>query len=164
MDRKRFEDGLAVRRAVLGDAYVDQALAEADELSRPLQELVTEYCWGAVWTRPGLARKTRSLINVAMLTALNRPHEVRLHLRGALQNGCTKEEITEVLLQAAIYCGVPAANAESTCAGVKSCRLATNLSCSFSHLSCDRSGHMASATVAESSSVRPAAMAWPNSV
>jgi 4-carboxymuconolactone decarboxylase len=106
---KRYEEGLAVRREVLGAAYVDKALAEADELTQPLQELVTEYCWGAVWTRPGLPRKMRSLINLAMLTALNRPHEVRLHLRGALRNGCTKEEITEVLLQTAIYCGVPAA-------------------------------------------------------
>lgn len=109
MDSKRYEKGLAVRRAVMGDAYVDQALANADELTRPLQNLVTEYCWGEIWTRPGLPRKTRSLINVAMLTALNRPHEVRLHLRGALNNGCTREEITEVLLQTAIYCGVPAA-------------------------------------------------------
>ena len=109
MDRKRFEDGLAVRRDVLGAAYVDKALADADDLTRPLQELVTEYCWGAIWTRPGLPRKTRSLLNLAMLTALNRPHEVKLHLRGALRNGCTKEEIMEVLLQTAIYCGVPAA-------------------------------------------------------
>jgi 4-carboxymuconolactone decarboxylase len=106
---KRFEEGLAVRREVLGAEYVDKAIAQADELTQPLQELVTEYCWGAVWTRPGLPRKTRSLINLAMLTALNRPHEVRLHLRGALRNGCTKEEIMEVLLQSAIYCGVPAA-------------------------------------------------------
>jgi len=106
---KRFEEGLAIRREVLGAEYVDKAIAQADELTRPLQELVTEYCWGAVWTRPGLPRKTRSLINLAMLTALNRPHEVRLHLRGALRNGCTKEEIMEVLLQSAIYCGVPAA-------------------------------------------------------
>ena len=106
---KRFEEGLAVRREVLGAAYVDKAIADADELTQPLQELITEYCWGAVWTRPGLPRKTRSLINLAMLTALNRPHEVRLHLRGALRNGCTKEEIMEVLLQSAIYCGVPAA-------------------------------------------------------
>jgi 4-carboxymuconolactone decarboxylase len=109
VDSKRYEKGLAVRRAVMGDAYVDQALANADELTRPLQDLVTEYCWGEIWTRPGLPRKTRSLINLAMLTALNRPHEVRLHLRGALNNGCTREEITEVLLQTAIYCGVPAA-------------------------------------------------------
>ena len=105
----RYEEGLAVRREVLGSAYVDKALADADDLTQPLQELITEYCWGAVWTRPSLPRQTRSLINVAMLTALNRPHEIRLHLRGALRNGCTKEEIMEVLLQSAIYCGVPAA-------------------------------------------------------
>ena len=109
MDRKRFDEGLAVRREVLGAEYVDQAIAAADDFTRPLQELVTEYCWGAIWTRPGLPRRTRSLINLAMLTALNRPHETRLHLRGALRNGCTKEEVMEVLLQAAIYCGVPAA-------------------------------------------------------
>lgn len=109
MKTKRYEEGLAVRREVLGSAYVDKALAEADPLTQPLQELVTEYCWGTIWTRPGLPRKTRSLLNLAMLTALNRPHEVRLHLRGALRNGCAKEEIIEVLLQAAVYCGVPAA-------------------------------------------------------
>ena len=109
VDKKRFEDGLAVRREVLGADYVDRAMAEADEFTRPLQELVTEYCWGAIWTRPGLPRKTRSLVNLAMLTALNRPHEVKLHVRGALRNGCTREEIMEVLLQAAVYCGVPAA-------------------------------------------------------
>jgi 4-carboxymuconolactone decarboxylase len=109
VDKKRFEAGLAVRREVLGAAYVDKALAEADDFTRPLQELVTEYCWGAVWTRPGLPRKTRSLVNLAILTALNRPHELKLHVRGALRNGCTRDEIMEVLLQAAIYCGVPAA-------------------------------------------------------
>jgi len=109
MTKKLFETGLKVRREVLGAEYVDASIAQADDFSRPLQELVTEYCWGAVWTRPGLSRKTRSLINLAMLTALNRPHEVELHLRGALNNGCTKEEIMEVLLQSAIYCGVPAA-------------------------------------------------------
>ena len=109
MDRKRFDEGLAVRREVLGAEYVDQAIAAADDFTRPLQELVTEYCWGAIWTRPGLPRRTRSLVNLAMLTALNRPHEVRLHLRGALRNGCTKDEVMEVLLQTAIYCGVPAA-------------------------------------------------------
>jgi 4-carboxymuconolactone decarboxylase len=98
-----------VRRAVLGRAYVDRTLAEADDFTRPLQELVTEYCWGGIWTRPGLSRKTRSLLNLAMLTALNRPHEVKLHVRGALRNGCTRAEIMEVLLQAAVYCGVPAA-------------------------------------------------------
>jgi 4-carboxymuconolactone decarboxylase len=109
MTKELFEAGLKVRREVLGAEYVDASIAQADDFSRPLQELVTEYCWGAVWTRPGLSRKTRSLINLAMLTALNRPHEVKLHLRGALNNGCTKEEIMEVLLQTAIYCGVPAA-------------------------------------------------------
>lgn len=104
-----FEQGLAVRREVLGDEYVDRALAGADEFNRPLQELVTEYCWGAVWTRPGLSRRDRSLLNLAMLTALNRPHEVEAHMRGALRNGCSREEIRETLLHAAIYCGVPAA-------------------------------------------------------
>jgi len=104
-----FEKGLEVRRAVLGKEYVDKSISDADDFDKPLQELVTEYCWGSIWTRPGLPRKTRSLINLAMLTALNRPHEVKLHLRGALNNGCSKEEIMEVLLQTAIYCGVPAA-------------------------------------------------------
>ena len=114
--RSRFDQGLAVRRRVLGPRYVDEAMRAADDFTRPLQELVTEYCWGAVWTRPGLPWKTRSLLNLAMLTALNRPHEVRLHLRGALNNGCTREEITEVLLQTAIYCGVPAAVVAFRCA------------------------------------------------
>ena len=104
-----FDKGLQVRRAVLGKEYVDKSISDADDFSKPLQELVTEYCWGSIWTRPGLPRKTRSLINLAMLTALNRPHEVKLHLRGALNNGCSKEEIMEVLLQTAVYCGVPAA-------------------------------------------------------
>jgi len=104
-----FEKGLEVRRAVLGKEYVDKSISDADDFTQPLQELVTEYCWGSVWARPGLPRKTRSLINLAMLTALNRPHEVKLHLRGALNNGCSKEEIMEALLQTAIYCGVPAA-------------------------------------------------------
>ena len=89
--------------------YVDASISQADDFSRPLQELVTEYCWGTVWTRPGLDRKTRSLLNLAMLTALNRPHEVKLHLKGALNNGCSKNDLMEVLLQAAIYFGVPAA-------------------------------------------------------
>jgi len=104
-----FERGLAVRREVLGAEYVDRAIQSADDFNRPLQELVTEYCWGAVWSRPGLPRKTRSIANLAMLTALNRPHELELHLRGALNNGVTREEIQEVFLQTAIYCGVPAA-------------------------------------------------------
>jgi len=105
----RFEAGLEVRRAVLGKEYVDKSLAAADDFNQPFQELVTEYCWGEIWTRPGLERKTRSLLNLAMLTALNRPHEVRIHVRGALNNGVSKEEIKEVFLQTAIYCGVPAA-------------------------------------------------------
>ncbi len=109
MDKKRFDEGLAVRRAVLGAEYVDKSIAGADDFNMAMQELVTEYCWGEIWTRPGLDRKTRSLINLAMLTALNRPHEVKIHLRGALNNGVTKDEIKEVLLQTAIYCGVPAA-------------------------------------------------------
>jgi 4-carboxymuconolactone decarboxylase len=109
MKSELFEKGLQVRREVLGAKYVDASISQADDFSRPLQELVTEYCWGAVWARPGLNRKTRSLLNLAMLTALNRPHEVKLHLKGALKNGCSKEEIMEVLLQTAIYCGVPAA-------------------------------------------------------
>jgi 4-carboxymuconolactone decarboxylase len=109
MNKELFETGLRIRREVLGAEHVDKSLSQADDFNRPLQELVTEYCWGAVWSRPGLSRKMRSLLNLAMLTALNRPHEVKLHLKGALNNGCSKEEIMEVLLQAAIYCGVPAA-------------------------------------------------------
>ncbi|MBV9113364.1 MAG: carboxymuconolactone decarboxylase family protein [Hyphomicrobiales bacterium] len=109
MPNPTYEKGLNNRREVLGAEYVDNAIASADDFSRPLQELVTEYCWGAVWDRPGLDRKTRSIINLAMLTALNRPHELKLHIKGALNNGLSKAEISEVLLQTAIYCGVPAA-------------------------------------------------------
>lgn len=109
MNKDLFDKGLKTRREVLGADYVDASIANADDFSRPLQELVTEYCWGDIWQRPGLARRDRSLINLAMLTALNRPHELKLHLRGALHNGVTKDEIQEVLLQTAIYCGVPAA-------------------------------------------------------
>ena len=109
MASELFEKGLQIRREVLGAEHVEASMSQADDFSRPLQELVTEYCWGNVWSRPGLDRKTRSLINVAMLTALNRPHEVKLHLRGAINNGCSKNDIMEVLLQTAIYCGVPAA-------------------------------------------------------
>jgi 4-carboxymuconolactone decarboxylase len=109
MNKELFEIGLQIRRDVLGAEYVDKSISQADDFNRPLQELVTEYCWGAVWSRPGISRKMRSLINLAMLTALNRPHEVQLHLKAALNNGCSKEEIMEVLLQTAIYCGVPAA-------------------------------------------------------
>ncbi|MBM7653169.1 4-carboxymuconolactone decarboxylase [Neobacillus cucumis] len=109
MDKNRFDEGLEVRRGVLGADYVDKSINNATDFNRPMQELVTEYCWGEIWTRPGLPRKTRSIINLAMLTALNRPHEIKLHVRGAINNGITKEEIQEVFLQTAIYCGVPAA-------------------------------------------------------
>jgi 4-carboxymuconolactone decarboxylase len=106
---EKFEKGLKVRREVLGDAYVSASLASGEDFGADLQKLVTEYCWGEVWTRPGLPRQTRSLLNIVMLTALNRPHEVRTHLRGAFNNGCTEEEVLEAIVQAAIYCGVPAA-------------------------------------------------------
>ncbi|MCY9002462.1 4-carboxymuconolactone decarboxylase [Peribacillus frigoritolerans] len=109
MNQSTFEKGLKIRREVLGAEYVDRSINNATEFNLPLQELVTEYCWGEVWGRPNLPRKTRSIINLAMITALNRPHELKLHVRGALRNGVTKEEIREVLLQTAIYCGVPAA-------------------------------------------------------
>jgi 4-carboxymuconolactone decarboxylase len=111
MNDEMRERGLEIRRQVLGDAYVAQAEARVDEFTRPFQDLLNAYCWGEVWGRPGLPRKVRSLLNLAMLTALDRPEELRLHLRGALRNGATREEVCEVLLQAAIYCGIPAANA-----------------------------------------------------
>ncbi|PKO26631.1 MAG: 4-carboxymuconolactone decarboxylase [Betaproteobacteria bacterium HGW-Betaproteobacteria-9] len=104
-----FEQGLKTRREVLGSTYVDASIQNATEFNIELQHLVTQYCWGDVWNRPGLERKTRSLLNLAMITALNRPHELKLHVRGAINNGLTKDEIKEVFLQAAIYCGVPAA-------------------------------------------------------
>lgn len=102
------EAGIAVRRAVLGAEHVDKSLANVSEFSRAMQEFVTEYCWGAVWSRPGLQRRDRSLLNIAMLTALNRVHELKLHIRGALNNGVTPAELREVLLQAGVYCGAPA--------------------------------------------------------
>jgi 4-carboxymuconolactone decarboxylase len=107
-DTPAFARGLEVRRAVLGAEYVDASLARADDFMADFQKLVTESCWGDIWTRPGLPRKQRSMLNLAMLTALNRPAELRLHLRGALNNGVTREEIKEVLLQSCIYCGIPA--------------------------------------------------------
>ena len=109
MDQQMFEKGLSIRRQVLGADYVDNAIKSADDFSRPLQELVTQYCWGEIWGRPGLDRRTRSFINLAMISALNRPHEVKMHIKGALNNGLTKDDIKEVFLQVAIYCGVPAA-------------------------------------------------------
>lgn len=109
MNEQLFHQGLAIRRAVLGDAYVDASLAKADDFTLDMQELVTQYCWGEVWNRDGLERADRSLINLAMLTALNRSHELAIHVRGAINNGVTRDEIKEVFLQSAIYCGVPAA-------------------------------------------------------
>jgi 4-carboxymuconolactone decarboxylase len=103
-----YEKGLEVRKAVLGAEFVEQSISGADDFNRPLQELVTEFCWGAVWTREGLSRQERSMLNLAMLTALNRPHELKMHVQGALRNGVSKTQIREVLLQATIYAGVPA--------------------------------------------------------
>ena len=104
-----FKKGLKIRRAVVGAEYVDKSLASADSFNMPMQELVTEYCWGAVWGREELPHKSRSMLNLAMISVLNRPHELKLHIAGALRNGVTKEEIREVFLQDAIYAGVPAA-------------------------------------------------------
>lgn len=104
----RYEAGLQARREVLGNAHVERSMANSSEFAAPIQDLVTEYCWGEVWTRDTLDRRTRSLLNLVMLTALNRMHELAVHVRGAINNGCTPDEIREALLQAAIYCGVPA--------------------------------------------------------
>jgi 4-carboxymuconolactone decarboxylase len=109
MDQRTFDKGNEVRTAVLGEEYVAAAMRNADEFSRPLQDLVTEYCWGAVWGRDGLELKTRSMLNLAMISVLNRPHELRTHLRGALNNGVTRDEIREIFLQVGIYAGIPAA-------------------------------------------------------
>jgi 4-carboxymuconolactone decarboxylase len=109
-ERERYDKGLGVRRAVLGDAHVDRTLTRRSPFNEEFQELITRYAWGEIWTRPGLPRHTRSLITVAMMVALNRPDEFRLHVRAAFNNGVTRHEIREVLLQTAIYCGVPAAN------------------------------------------------------
>jgi 4-carboxymuconolactone decarboxylase len=108
MTNEIFDRGLAIRKEVLGTEYVENAIRNADEFNMPMQELTTEYCWGYVWGREGLSRKTRSMLNLAMISALNRPHELKIHVKGALENGVTKAEIREVLLQVAIYCGVPA--------------------------------------------------------
>jgi 4-carboxymuconolactone decarboxylase len=109
MNDELFERGLEIRKSVLGAAYVDKSIASADDFNMPLQRLVTEYCWGAVWGREELPKKTRSMLNIAMLCALNRPHELKMHVGGALRNGVSKTEIREIMLQVAIYCGVPAA-------------------------------------------------------
>ncbi len=103
-----FKKGLAVRREVLGADYVDSSLANADEFFRAFQKITTEMAWGEIWTRPGLGRRERSMLNLGMLTALNRPNELKLHMRAALTNGVTREEIKEILLQTCIYCGIPA--------------------------------------------------------
>ena len=107
-DGSLFERGLKVRKEVLGEDYVNRSIAGADEFTRTMAEWSTTYCWGALWTRPGLARRERSIANLAMICALNRPHELKLHVKAAVKNGLTKEEIKEVLLQVAVYCGVPA--------------------------------------------------------
>jgi 4-carboxymuconolactone decarboxylase len=108
MDKATFDRGLEIRKKVLGTEYVENSLKNADDFNRPMQELATEYCWGYVWGREGLPLKTRSIINLAMIAALNRPHELKIHVAGALRNGLTRQEISEIFLQVAIYCGVPA--------------------------------------------------------
>ena len=109
-ERERYSKGMAVRRTVLGDAHVDRALTRGNAFNAEFQELITRYAWGEIWSRPGLPRHTRSMITLAMLVALNRSDEFRLHVRAAFNNGVTRDQIKEVLLQSAIYCGVPAAN------------------------------------------------------
>jgi 4-carboxymuconolactone decarboxylase len=109
MNDELFQKGLAIRKSVLGAEFVEKAIAAADDFNMPLQRLVTEYCWGACWGREDLPKKIRSLLNIAMISVLNRNHELKLHVKGAIRNGCTKDEIREVLLQVAIYGGVPAA-------------------------------------------------------
>jgi len=116
MSKELWDMGLAVRKEVLGAEYVERNLASADDFNMPMQELVTQSCWGWLWARPQMSRKMRSLINLGILSALNRPHEFKAHMKGALTNGCSREEIREVLLQVAVYCGMPA--------GVEAFRLA----------------------------------------
>ncbi|OLC31374.1 MAG: 4-carboxymuconolactone decarboxylase [Acidobacteria bacterium 13_1_40CM_56_16] len=109
-EHQRYEQGMKVRRAVLGDAHVDASLKDRNEFNEAFQDLITRYAWGEIWSRPGLPRQTRSMLTLAMMVALNRPDELRMHLLAALNNGVTREEIREVLLQTAVYCGAPAAN------------------------------------------------------
>lgn len=123
MSKEVFDRGLEIRKSVLGKEFVENSFASADDFNRPMQELTTEYCWGYVWGREGLPPKTRSMLNLAMISALNRPHELRMHIAGALRNGVTKEEIREIFLQVAIYCGVPA--------GVDSFRIAREVFAEF---------------------------------
>ncbi|MET0705624.1 MAG: carboxymuconolactone decarboxylase family protein [Tardiphaga sp.] len=116
MSKEVFDRGLAIRKDVLGKEFVEKSFASADDFNMPMQELTTEYCWGAIWGRDGLPRKTRSMLNIAMLSALGRNHELGMHVKGALVNGVTRQEIQEILLQVAVYCGIPA--------GVESFRVA----------------------------------------
>jgi len=106
---EKFERGLKTRRAVLGAEYVDRSLEQADDFNWAMQQLTTEWCWDEIWNRPGLDRRSRSILNLGMISALNRPHELKLHIRGAINNGLTKDELKEIFLQIGIYCGVPAA-------------------------------------------------------
>ncbi len=106
---EKFERGLKTRRAVLGSDYVDRSLEQADEFSWSMQQLTTEWCWDEIWNRPGLDRRSRSILNLGMIAALNRPHELKLHIRGAVNNGLSKDELKEIFLQIGVYCGVPAA-------------------------------------------------------
>jgi 4-carboxymuconolactone decarboxylase len=108
MNKELFDKGLEIRKSVLGKEFVENAIRNADDFNMPMQELATEYCWGYVWGRPGLDKRTRSFLNLGMIAALNRPHELKIHVQGALRNGLTRQEIMEVFLQVAIYCGVPA--------------------------------------------------------
>ena len=108
MNKELFDKGLEIRKSVLGKEFVENAIKNADDFAMPMQELATEYCWGYVWGRPGLDKRTRSFLNLAMIAALNRPHELKIHVQGALRNGLTRQEIMEVFLQVAIYAGVPA--------------------------------------------------------
>lgn len=118
-NKKLYDDGMKVRKAVLGSTYVDNSMASADDFMMSFQDVTTEYCWGYVWTRPGLSKKTRSMLNLAMLAALNRGPELKLHINGALNNGLSKDEIKEIFLQVAIYCGIPASlDAFKTASGV----------------------------------------------
>lgn len=108
MDKETFEKGLEIRKSVLGREFVENSIASADDFNMPMQELTTEYCWGYVWGREGLEKKTRSMLNLGMIAALNRPHELGMHVKGALRNGVSKDEIREIFLQVAIYAGIPA--------------------------------------------------------
>ena len=108
MNKELFDKGLEIRKSVLGKEFVENSIKNADDFNMPMQELATEYCWGYVWGRPGLDKRTRSFLNLGMIAALNRPHELKIHVQGSLRNGLTRQEIMEVFLQVAIYCGVPA--------------------------------------------------------